>query len=175
MLRTHFDKRIPITCLMTSSLQAELSLWVHFPLHGWNKISSTSPSTNLMWIWVCISPRPSMEIQTFYLASYLSYIQTFYLAFFDAFYLTFGARGWGPAVPTKIWNPRSKRNAAVIKSRDLHLASGEKKGKIPLMSSSSSSFVSIDVCCLSLSQKRYLVVQRFGILFLIQAWGTAIC
>ena len=69
-------------------------------------------------------------IQTFYLASYLSYIQSFYLAFFDAIYLTSGARGWGPAVPTKIWNPGSKQDAAVIKSRDLHLASGEQRVKI---------------------------------------------
>ena len=57
---------------------------------------------------------------------YLTHILTLYLAF----YLTSGTCRWGPAVPIEIW---CSRHAALIKSRDPHLAGGEKQAEPDLL------------------------------------------
>ena len=70
------------------------------------------------------------HILTLYLAFYLTYSLTFFPAFFVAFYLTSGTCRWGPAVPIEIW---CSRHAALIKSRDPHLAGGEKQAEPDLL------------------------------------------
>ena len=122
--------------------------------HNTKLLSSSDPRQLMFYLTHILTLYPAFYltyILTFHLAFYLTYILTFYLAFFVAFYLTSCASRWGPAVPTDIWSSRLKfgsahwdlelaveirgsqrrsrrrrRETPLIKSRDPHLAGGEK-------------------------------------------------